>query len=878
MSVNDPPGWKDLRWTRLDVELENHRNAFAAEHPLSVLNAVWMYATRPEILGERPRYAWHPLQPVGRRIRKGRSYPLSICFPGDRLELAAQVKESLCRHLSDPRFNFHVRSAGEPTLRCPGDLLPPPDTLGTELCLLFETPMPFNPGPGKGRRWDLRPDRFLEILRRRIAQWFGEDATRVFPEPDLSLLTGFWNYVEYRHTSRSQRRGGCQQQYFNGCQGPLYLRGNVGRLWPTLALCSEIQLCTRLHSPLGFFRLLPVHPCLDSRLGGADALRELYHRLNEESDLSEDLRERHPDVEVLTSDLSARIRGGAWEPQPATAFSVPKRHGGTRTISMLQPSDRIVHRHLLDLLAPPLDRTLSEACTGFRKGRSIVDVRHRIAAAVREGYGWVFETDIEEFFDQIDWQVLERTLRERLPRADVKTLRMVLRAVRTPLSRKEGAVPRHRGVLQGSPLSPLLANVVLDGFDRALAAPERRVLRYGDDVLVLCRSREDAEQAMETAAEQVEQLGMRLKAEKTRVSALNEGVGFLGFDLGPSLEEETVHRSRLRRTLYIREQFALVGVDGGSLVVKEKGKLVDRIPLHRIGELVMLGGNVISTSLVQRCLKERIPVTFCSPTGYYLNTIHPDSRQGYAAAARHHRRYDQLGEEGVLTIARHLVSHKIHNALWVVKGWPEGGDRTLRHRLESARRQAEEADHLDRLRGVEGLAARQMFQAMRQQLHEPEYRSGVRKPHLAPDRLNSVLDFSYYLLFVRLNVLVRTRGLNPYLGFLHSPENRYPSLICDLQEVFRPRIDRFVVKSLNRHIVRPEDFVEKRKGRWRLSGPATARYVEAFERELEIRLTGDPGTLRELLEAQVLSLEEWAVEQRDLHLYLSGVCSERRKC
>jgi CRISPR-associated protein Cas1 len=140
-------------------------------------------------------------------------------------------------------------------------------------------------------------------------------------------------------------------------------------------------------------------------------------------------------------------------------------------------------------------------------------------------------------------------------------------------------------------------------------------------------------------------------------------------------------------------------------------------------------------------------------------------------------------------------------------------------------------------------------------------------PREKPDRWNVLLDFGYTRLFARLNVLLCVRGLNPYLGFLHSPANNYESLVCDLQEPFRARCDRWVLRLVNLRQARSEDFESDTRGGLRLTREATRRLLQAWEQEMDTRWGGDAGTLEQLLHAQVEAVREWVFTRGGLRLY-----------
>ena len=182
--------------------------------------------------------------------------------------------------------------------------------------------------------------------------------------------------------------------------------------------------------------------------------------------------------------------------------------------------------------------------------------------------------------------------------------------------------------------------------------------------------------------------------------------------------------------------------------------------------------------------------------------------------------------------------------------------------------------------GHEGGAAKLLFQAVNALVREEEgqafFRAKNRICHCRADPYNSLLDFASFLLFCKLNVLVRTRGLNPYLGILHSHKDSYESLVADMQEMFRCRMDRMVLRMLNLRIIQAEDFEEAAppdnqgdRGNQgpRLNRQASGRFIDYFERELSLRLTNEPGTLKQLLVAQVGAVAGWAQGKQRLILY-----------
>ena len=382
----------------------------------------------------------------------------------------------------------------------------------------------------------------------------------------------------------------------------------------------------------------------------------------------------------------------------------------------------------------------------------------------------------------MDWDILDTALQRCLPRCDTLALALLRACVHAPVLAKGRLGERTRGLLQGSPLSPLLANLYLDQFDERMAALGYWLVRYGDDFIVLTRSEKEAARALEDATRLLAPLKLALKKEKTAITPVAAGLRFLGMEIGPALDERHVERVALRQTLFIRNDYCFVGVDHETLVVRNRGVLIAKAPFYRIASIVIFGTNTVSTRLLHACSRRKIPVSFCSPAGHYINTLRPDSRTHYERFARHHARHAALLPGARLAIAREIVVAKISNHRFWLKqqSGPDAGN--LVKKCDETLRRLPAAASVEQLRGFEGQVAQQVFEHVVALITQPGFDASKRDPHNRPDRLNALLDFAYWLLFTRINVLVRGEGMNPYLGFLHSQEDHYESLVYDLME------------------------------------------------------------------------------------------------
>jgi len=224
-------------------------------------------------------------------------------------------------------------------------------------------------------------------------------------------------------------------------------------------------------------------------------------------------------------ELSEALRTHTWTPHQLRRVWIPKPDGSRRGLAIPCVEDRIVHAALAKVLYAVFEDEFGPDCYAYVRGRSALDAVARIQREARAGPRWVMETDIESFFDTIPRERLMDKLAARI--ADGSFLRLVRSIIWSGVlgerTESEGV-----GVAQGSPLSPLLANIHLAEFDRKVGA-HCSLVRYADDMVVVSRTKEEAEAAREKVEAALKDEGLKMKPRKTRVVRLEAGVEFLGY-------------------------------------------------------------------------------------------------------------------------------------------------------------------------------------------------------------------------------------------------------------------------------------------------------------------------------------------------------------
>ncbi len=339
--------------------------------------------------------------------------------------------------------------------------------------------------------------------------------------------------------------------------------------------------------------------------------------------------------------------------------------------------------------------------------------------------------------------------------------------------------------------------------------------------------------------------------------------------------------SPLLNTLYLQEQGSILRKDGERFSVEKNGNQINEIIVRRVEQILVLGNVTITTPAMQYCMRNNIPVTFLSQYGSYFGRLEATTADNSAVERFQYLR--SLDEPFAFDIAQRMIEAKIKNSRIMIQkrramAWESNGE--LKERFDTnLMLMSSLADHTKRcenlasLRGVEGKAAALYFELygllFKKEL--PFYTNAFRRVRKPPtDPVNSLLSFGYTLLHSNVFSLVRMKGLNPYIGFLHAEDKGNPALINDLVEEFRTIIDSLTLYTLNKGILRNKDFYyRKDKAGCFLSDEARKKFLELFEQRMweESRdsVSGKSMNIRRHIERQVVRLSEVLAGTRTIY-------------
>ena len=227
--------------------------------------------------------------------------------------------------------------------------------------------------------------------------------------------------------------------------------------------------------------------------------------------------------------LERDLKNGSFQPFPLRRKFISKGQGKLRPLGIPAVRDRVAQEVIRRLLQPIFERLFHNASFGFRPGRNCHMALARILELHDQGYRVILDADIKAFFDELPHVIIKEAVAAQV--ADGNILDLIEKFLRAGVMENGVFKPTTVGTPQGGVISPLLANIVLNHLDWQLDKLGFRFVRYADDFVVLCLTKARAEEAKTQVTHILNQLGLQLSAEKTRVTTYGKGYSFLGFVL-----------------------------------------------------------------------------------------------------------------------------------------------------------------------------------------------------------------------------------------------------------------------------------------------------------------------------------------------------------
>lgn len=777
--------------------------------------------------------------PFPMKLKKNEIFQASLILPLAQAHDAILWTEALETYFQDPwnARNIELLSVRKPLLRNYQILIsekPEFNSQLEELCLEFLTPLPFNPKHPK-KRTHIELSDFLNLFLSRIDRVFGIKVFLSVDETSITFLP-YWEYSEYSVNSASQRGS---SRYINGCIGKVYLKGDLSELLPLFLICEEIHTGSSLSYGRGYyiFRQTPVS-FIDSKK--LSETLQFYVEKNIDQLSGETL-------DKTLSELYNSFITAQHQPQPAQAFT-PE---GTEILTeKLHWKDRVLQSLIYKLLKNPIDNILPLTVFSFRPHFSEKDIKEKIEELMSAGFNKAVLFSLEGFYKKIDHQILLNLLREVIPRADHFIVKLIEKFLKVGYIYEARHHTSDKGIPLGSPISPMLSNIYLLKIDKALNTDEVVALRNGDTYLLMSQTEDAIESTIRKAERLLREIGLKI-SKKSIKNLSNTEISFAGVKI-----EQKEKIERLRKPLYIINNDFHLSIQSETVKISNSSGTLETIPLSRVSELVILADTTITSPLLKKFARKNIPVVISSNFKSPLIIARKDYKSLYDSIIRHTNRYYSLSEEEILTYAKEIANLKIktYELLFTLKRHPQ--KERLIEKIRQIRLKIAQASNIDTVRGYEATASKENYQALNALIKNPIFHIRIRQRE-NPDYINSLINLLNHIVFNKLRTIFHSIGLNPYLGFLHSPENTYESLCADIHELIRARIDGIILNLVNLRIIEQDDF-QQEGGTARLKTKSIQKVINYLEEQMNRVNFRESQTLYDFIYLQTERIKNWA--------------------
>lgn len=237
-------------------------------------------------------------------------------------------------------------------------------------------------------------------------------------------------------------------------------------------------------------------------------------------------------LEANLKQLQGELQTKQYQAQPVKRVEIPKDDGSVRLLGIPAVRDRIVQQALLNILQPIFDIDFHPSSYGYRPKRSCHDAISKATVFIRKYHrDWVVDMDLSKCFDLLDHELIISSVKRKV--TDGSILKLINQFLKSGVMIGKHWEASTVGSPQGGVISPLLANIYLDLFDQEMKRRDHRIVRYADDILILCRTEKAAQRASQTATQILEKdLKLTVNQKKTHIAHSSKGVKFLGVEIG----------------------------------------------------------------------------------------------------------------------------------------------------------------------------------------------------------------------------------------------------------------------------------------------------------------------------------------------------------
>lgn len=603
--------------------------------------------------------------------------------------------------------------------------------------------------------------------------------------------------------------------------------------------------------------------------------------------------------------LSHRLLSGSYMPSSLRKIEIKKSNGTIRLLNVPSVIDRIVQTSFAQSLTNILEPEFENCSHGYRQGKSVQSAIAQIEFLRNEGFSYIIEADIEDYFNNISHEILLKMLRHYVDDASmVAVINLWL----------DGFSQQGFGLPQGSPLSPLLANLYLDALDEEFTQKNIRIIRFADDFVILCKTEKMAGELLQELSEFLKEYGLSLNLDKTKITDFQKGFEFLGHLFVRSMvlqsrEDEILQSTNdtniipyldteiqeipqkdeseelqsdyfKHRALYVLSDDLFLDAKKNSFILhnQSENKIILTIPSNMPIRIEVGKYADISTNAIREAFIHNIPVDFMDNhqvigTAYVHNEAIAKVSSVHLAQANHILDLDKK-----FTLAKIIVSGKIHNQRIVLKRLNrhkkneiiEGVCASLKETLKIL--DTIKGGEISLLLGYEGQTTKQYYHAISHLINDPAWNFTGRGDKTNPTHAGSVIiNILSHFLAKDMKAILSYSSLHAGFGFLHSVKNVPNALVYDLIEEFRPLlVESLMVYLMNNRNISVSDFILSETGRIQpiigIYRELALQYEKRVNRHITINDT-EVISWRGLMQKQIFLLEKHFTDETPYHPY-----------
>lgn len=570
---------------------------------------------------------------------------------------------------------------------------------------------------------------------------------------------------------------------------------------------------------------------------------------------------------------------------PVKQYEKLSKSGKKRTISVISLADRLIARAIQQSITQEIDTHLSSRCFSYRNGLGAKNLVEFAVEKIKDGYDWVLELDIKDFFDSIPRERLLKILEEII--IDEKLYSLIVKFINCPIDKDGTIVSNNNGILQGVAFSPLLSNIYLLELDKQFEILYPGYCRYGDDIKILSKSKNELEGAFQKLTNEITNLGLSINKKKMGIyPSLSRK--YLGYELKKNDENillcpityndyDVYNKWQTCEIKEIENHYHIIS-DGviskrNFTLLFENDNVKKYIPIEKIDTLSIYSNVIFNTNFFEYISSERIIVNIVDQYGNILGNYIPIKQRRNIKTE-----ISQLNilndEKKRLLLAKELEKAYLFNLRATLRYYKRREENNqidiVVSKITEIIEKINTTKTIDSLMMYEARARQMYYQCFNVILNDSNFKFSVRTKRPPKDAINSLISYGNTLLYSRLSLEIRKTDLDIRFGIIHSAYKRNENLNLDIADIFKPIIvDRIIFTLINKNMINITDFEENANGGIYISNNAKRIVIREFNRKLssKLNINGKYITYSSLLSNEIKKIRNYFVKNDKYKAY-----------